>query len=289
MLALGTVQFGQSYGIANKTGQVKPHEIKLILNKAQEFGIDTIDTATTYGDSEKSLGNAGVKDWKIVTKIPEIPFYKNKAELRGWLRNSIEQSLKRLRIETLYGVLLHRPNQLLDDGYNSVWDELNSLKENGLIQKIGYSIYNPSELDDLFALYKPTIIQAPYNIFDRNLEVSGWLKKLFENNIEVHTRSCFLQGLLLMNPSDRPSNLNKWQEIWDTYDKWIKKNNISRLEACLSFVTSEKRISKIVIGVDNLKQFQEITSLIETKRNIKFLDFNVSDERLINPSKWISS
>ncbi len=52
MLALGTVQFGQSYGIANKTGQVKPHEIKLILNKAQEFGIDTIDTATTYGDSE---------------------------------------------------------------------------------------------------------------------------------------------------------------------------------------------------------------------------------------------
>ena len=92
-----------------------------------------------------------------------------------------------------------------------------------------------------------------------------------------------------MNPSDRPSNLNKWQEIWDTYDKWIKKNNISRLEACLSFVTSEKRISKIVIGVDNLKQFQEITSLIETKRNIKFLDFNVSDEGLINPSKWISS
>ena len=78
----------------------------------------------------------------------------------------------------MYGVLLHRPNQLLDDGYNSVWDELNSLKESGLIQKIGYSIYNPSELDDLFALYKPTIIQAPYNIFDRNLEVSGWLKKI---------------------------------------------------------------------------------------------------------------
>ena len=286
MLALGTVQFGLPYGVANISGQVSSKEIQLILATAKESGIDTIDTAIAYGDSEKSLGEVGVDGWNIVTKIPEIPLLDSNLDIRKWLRHNIKESLGRLNVTSIYGVLLHRPDQLNDFKYACVWDELQQLKDSGLIKNIGYSIYNYRELEELFPKFKPTLVQAPYNIFDRGLESSGWLENLYSNGVEVHTRSCFLQGLLLMEPTLRPQKFGKWNEIWYQYDEWVKSNNITPLEACLRFVLSDERISKIVVGVDNLKQLQEIISIINKKNKLRFINFDITDEELINPALW---
>ena len=120
MLALGTVQFGLPYGVANISGQVSPKEIQLILATAKESGIDTIDTAIAYGDSEKSLGEVGVDGWNIVTKIPEIPLLDSNLDIRKWLRHNIKESLGRLNVTSIYGVLLHRPDQLNNFKYACV-------------------------------------------------------------------------------------------------------------------------------------------------------------------------
>ena len=68
-LALGSAQFGLKYGVANKVGRPTCREIKRIIATAKNAGIDTLDTAVSYGESERILGDIGVKDWEVVSKV----------------------------------------------------------------------------------------------------------------------------------------------------------------------------------------------------------------------------
>lgn len=291
MLAIGSAQFGSNYGIANDTGQVNLKQIGLILDRAREFGVDTIDTAISYGESEKSLGEVGVKNWKVVTKIPEIPSSLSSADLNIWIEEQITGSLKRLKIDNLYAVLLHRPDQLNDEKYSDVWDALLKRQKAGDFLKIGYSIYEPSQLINIFEKFKPSLIQTPFNLVDNRIKNSGFLKKFYDMNIEVHSRSCFLQGLLLLKRDSIPDKFKRWNSFWDSYHMWLKSNNISPLEACLSYVNDEKLISKVVVGVDSSSQINEIINILEKRNDISFIDFNLdelNDVDLINPVNWNS-
>ena len=195
-LALGTVQFGLKYGIANQTGQVKPEDAKKILQLAKDANIDLVDTAMAYGDSEKVIGDAGIIDFRFISKLPPLP--KDCSDVDTWVKEKIQSTLTHLGIRSLYGLLVHRSENLLGNPGKKLIKALNSLKFNGLVKKIGISIYDPLELDQVMHLTNFDIIQAPLNIVDRRLETSGWLSRLNKFGVEVHTRSTFLQGLLLM-------------------------------------------------------------------------------------------
>jgi aryl-alcohol dehydrogenase-like predicted oxidoreductase len=283
-LALGTVQFGLSYGIANSTGQVVRSEALDILNYAKNVGIDTIDTAIAYGESEQRLGEIGVNDWHVITKLPEIP--NNCQNLTQWIESRVSDSLGHLGVQTLSGLLLHRPSQLLDLGKEALWPTLLKLKSDGVVEKIGFSIYSPDELDKLWSVFKPDLVQAPYSIFDRRLITSGWLERMNEEGVEVHARSIFLQGLLLMDKNSRPEKFDKWSKLWKQWDGWLQENCITSLQATVSFALSDSRISRVVVGVDSLSQFKEILSA----EKINISDFpeelSITDLNLLNPSQW---
>jgi len=285
-IALGTVQFGVPYGIANTNGQVNKLEAKDILDYAQEVEVDTIDTAIAYGTSERCLGEIGVGGYQVITKLPEVPV--NCGNVTAWVRRHVEGSLSDLRIEVLSGLLLHRPNQLLDADKKDLWSTLLQLKSDGVVKKIGFSIYSPDELDKLWDLFKPDLVQAPYNILDRRLETSGWLERMHNENVEVHARSVFLQGLLLMGKKDRPEKFNKWFVLWDQWDNWLQKNNITSVQAAVSFPLSDNRVSKVIVGVDGLDQFKEIISAAKCKINAFPENLSIDDVRLLNPSEWSS-
>jgi aryl-alcohol dehydrogenase-like predicted oxidoreductase len=285
-LALGTVQFGLPYGIANKTGQVNCAEVSNILGRAKTAGIDTLDTAIAYGESEQCLGEVGVNEWRVITKLPEIPT--GCGDIVKWVEDHIEDSLNRLGLSSLTGLLLHRPGQLLESGKEELWPTLLKLKGEGVIKKVGFSIYAPDELNKLWKTYKPDLVQLPFNIFDRRLVTSGWLEKMFESAVEVHVRSVFLQGLLLMVKKNRPAKFNRWSELWDVWDSWLQKCHISPLQAALAFAMSDTRISRVVIGVDSLIQFEEILSATEVKINDYPEDLSNMDPILLNPSRWVS-
>ena len=282
-IALGTVQFGINYGIANTNGQVDKLGAKGILAHAMSYGVDTIDTAIAYGSSEQCLGEIGVDGYQVITKLPEIP--DDYGNLRIWVERHVKESLNTLGVKTLSGLLLHRPNQLLDSDKKDLWSILLQLKSDGLVKKIGFSIYTPDELDKLWDSFQPDLVQAPYNILDRRLETSGWLQRMSEANVEIHIRSIFLQGLLLMNKDSRPEKFNKWLTLWSDWENWLRENDSTPVQAAVSFALSDNRISRVVVGVDSLKQFKDI---IAVANNISQFpgSFHITDTRLLNPSEW---
>jgi aryl-alcohol dehydrogenase-like predicted oxidoreductase len=282
--ALGTVQFGAYYGIANRNGQVSREEIALILDHAWSAGMDTLDTAIGYGESEQRLGEADVGQWRIISKLPEIP--KACKDVASWVQDSVMDSLGRLGISRLRGLLLHRPQQLLGSQGEALYKALVAIREQGKVEKIGISIYSPDELDALWPNYSFDLVQAPFNILDRRLVTSGWLTRLHQAGTEVHIRSVFLQGLLLMDRANRPEKFNRWQSLWDEWHNWLMDHESTPLQACLGFAQSQPEINRIVIGVDSLQHLKEIIAAshlgsIAFPEHLECTDFG-----LISPAEW---
>lgn len=290
-IALGTVQFGLPYGVANAAGKVQHDELVRILQLAKAQGINTLDTAIAYGDSEESLGSAGVGGFELITKLPAVPDELSDAD--EWVNANIKASLKRLRQSSVETVLLHRASDIIGKHSKALQSALQALKDSGLCRAVGVSIYSPSDLDAIWqhhSQWRPDLIQAPLNVLDRRLINSGWLTKLQVENVRVHIRSVFLQGLLLMPANNRPEWFMQWTPLLNDWLDWCKQNKITPLHAALQWVVSQQGIEKVVVGVDNALQLGEILDNMraQTLSNFESNSFKSysEDPRLIDPSQW---
>lgn len=285
-LVLGTVQFGLPYGIANLAGQVSRPEAKAMLQLASTNGIDTLDTAIGYGESETCLGEIGIQGFKLVTKLPAVPVACS--DVMTWIQEQVAESLSRLGVRSVYGLLLHRPEQLLEPEGKALYRALQGVKESGLAQKVGVSIYTPNELTALIPQFRFDLVQAPFNLLDRRLHRTGWLDRLKELNVEVHTRSAFLQGLLLMPKAEIPAKFSPWSELLTKWHDWLARHQVSALQACLAFPLSFQEIDRVVVGADNLMQLEQIIAAAGSKLGQKLPDLTCDVEDLINPARWPS-
>lgn len=282
-LALGTVQFGMPYGIANDIGQVPASEVVRIVEAAAAAGMDTLDTAIGYGESEAVLGQINLSRWKIVTKLPGVP---EAVAAPDWVRSCVEQSCSRLNVSRLYAIMLHHPSDLDGPHGPAIYRALADLKAERLVDRIGFSIYGPIELDTYFRRFPPDIVQAPLNVFDQRLITSGWLERLAETCVEVHTRSAFLQGLLLMETAARPAKFDRWQRQFQSWDRWVKQWGKGRLSAALGFPWSQNAVHRVVVGVNGLAQLQDIIQAAAEPCYGAAKMLATEDEELVNPSLW---
>jgi aryl-alcohol dehydrogenase-like predicted oxidoreductase len=283
-LALGTVQFGMDYGVANTSGCVSYGEVKNILKRAQSLGIDTLDTAVAYGNSEEILGQSGIRNWKLVTKLPKVPH--DCFSVREWVDKQVRQSMIRLGTSQLYGVLLHSPAQLFEPIGPDLYDALRTINVYGLTQKIGISVYTTSELSSLLDAYTFDLVQLPLNILDRRFEEAGLINRLHDKHIEVHVRSVFLQGLLLMPSEQRPEKFRRWSDIWETWDDWLVDESLTPLEACMRYINNLPQIDKVVVGVCNVHQLEQLIEASKGKLNSLPEFKSLKDAQLINPTYW---
>jgi aryl-alcohol dehydrogenase-like predicted oxidoreductase len=291
-IALGTVQFGINYGISNSLGQVKDTEAEKILQYAFKQGVNTLDTASSYGNSEDVISdflckysNGGY--WNIITKTPN---FKGSLIDNKQLDKSIESfklSQKKLGEKNIYGLLIHNCNNLFLPGGEKLLHMLEGLKKKGVIKKIGVSLYSSEQIDFLLDNYSIDLVQLPVNILDQRLIKNGRLDKLKKYNVEIHARSAFLQGLLLMPLDDIPSWFDPIKSVLKVFHKEAKERNMSILELALGFVQSIHEIDKVVVGVNSLDQFKNIIDASSINVNIDELShLSVSDSRFLNPSNW---
>ena len=285
-IALGTVQFGIDYGINSENGQIRPEEVRGILNYAYSQNIDLLDTAPAYGSSEKVLGEANVQNFKVVTKTRHFDNAEISNDDIDLLKKDFSCSLVDLRQESFYGVLVHDANDLLKPGSKKLFDQLESLKQAEKIKKIGVSIYDNKQLQSILENFDIDIVQLPFNILDKRLIDSGMLVKLQNRGIEVHARSVFLQGLLLMSNQDRPRKFHRWNALWKTWHEWLNDNQITALEAAIRHAVSMPEISKVLVGVDTKDQLKEIIIASDGILPNIPAELYTNDVNLLNPSNW---
>jgi aryl-alcohol dehydrogenase-like predicted oxidoreductase len=284
-LALGSANFGLDYGVANNTGKISESSLSDILFFAQEACIEVLDTAQAYGDSESRIGSiCDDAQFKFVTKIgAEVA---NRSFDQN-VTSSVKQSCRRLNQSRLYAVMLHRPEVLLGNQGREVVKELQILKEQGIVSKVGVSIYSPEILTAILGIFKLDIIQVPFNLFDQQILSSGWSDRLKSNGVEIHTRSVFLQGLLLMQRSSLPEYFMKyWPAHFEAWYKFLNDNKADALEVALKFALKQDWIDKIVVGVDNVSHLKELIKIEKSSEQIDFPLLACDDANLIDPSKW---
>jgi aryl-alcohol dehydrogenase-like predicted oxidoreductase len=286
-LVLGTAQFGLRYGVANDIGQVSFAEAAAVLAQAFKKGIFALDTAIAYGESERRLGEIGVDRWQVTSKLPPLP--ESCPDIGAWVRESALASRERLKISRLRALLLHHSTDLCGSRGDTLYRALSALKEQGVVEKIGVSIYDPQELDALSPRYRLDVVQAPFNILDRRLATSGWLDRLHRAGKEIQIRSIFLQGLLLMPPANRPSYFARWTPLWDQWHRWLTDQSLTPLQACLGFALSRLEIDRVVVGVNSLTQLDEI---LANSANGEVSTIGPpgslisEDPDLVNPARW---
>lgn len=276
-LALGTVQFGQDYGVTNNKGKISANEAEKILKFLEFNNIDTLDTAPSYGVSEKVLGMIGIENFNVISKTMPLEL-----GVRNVIK-SIYQSLNNLNISNLDGLLIHNINEVYDNKFDNLYQELIRLKQEKLINKIGFSTYTPDQVDFIIYNFDFDLIQVPFNVFDTRLIEGGQLSLLKNQNIEIHARSIFLQGLLL-SFNELDNYFLKWIGEFDRYQEIVKGSNLTLLEYALNFALNIQEIDKVIVGVNSRKQLIEINDAILDQMNLQA--FNINDEKLLNPSLW---
>ena len=287
-LGLGTAQFGLDYGVSNHEGQTSAEEVGRILAVAGKNGIRVIDTAALYGNSEEVVGRAlpGDHPFKLVTKTVRINSDQITPDDALLLEQTFERSLGKLRCSRVYGLMIHNADDLLArDGYR-LFDSLLRLKSARLVQKIGVSVYAARQVDEILARFPIDIIQLPLNVFDQRLLCSGHLAKLKSAGVEIHVRSAFLQGLLLMPPETIPEAFASVKPHLIKYHAYLLEQNITPVQAALGFVSSLQEIDAVICGVNNHQQLEELIQASEFLMDVDFSPFAFGDETILDPSQW---
>ncbi|WP_320151712.1 aldo/keto reductase [uncultured Tolumonas sp.] len=276
-LALGTAQFGLDYGISNTVGKVSDHELQQILRLADEAGIRLLDTAQAYGDAESRLGQFISNNFQVISKLAP-------GTTAATARTAVLHSLNQLKQPSLYGLMLHRTQ----DYSAELWQELQRMQSAGLIGKLGISVYTPEELDEWYAHNPlPSLVQLPANLLDQRFLRSGWLDRLKDAQCEIHVRSVFLQGLLLMPPAQRPPRFSRFNANFGAFDTLAQQ--YGRLTLALAIQYAMPQIDRLVIGCCSAAELSDIVRAYQQAPilNTSELASLISDDiQLLNPALW---
>lgn len=156
------------------------------------------------------------------------------------------------------------------------------------MSKIGLSLYEPNHLNKIIRKYfVPDIIQIPYSLLDTRFDRFNLLQKLKKLNIEIHARSIFLQGLLLIEQKNLNHYFVKYKKIFNWISKQAYKRNLSVKEMAYCYVLQNKFIDKMVIGVDNFLDLKELVKIEKKLTNNKIIIKRKKfDDNLIIPKNW---
>ena len=238
-LMLGTVQFGMNYGVANTTGKPSFDTAKAILKAAYDGGVTALDTAPEYGDSEEVIGRAleelGLSGrFRIVTKIPKLPAG---CDAEKFIAESLENSLRRLRIGRADAALLHAEEDF------TYLDVLERMVGKGLIAAAGISLNTVAHRDDG---EDAGCLQVPASLLDRRFD-----NCFGKPGRHVFVRGAYMQGMLLM-PEQRvfiPEVLERRRKL--------EKLGIPMAELALRCLFAKPGPRSILTGVETLDQLKE--------------------------------
>jgi aryl-alcohol dehydrogenase-like predicted oxidoreductase len=285
-LALGTVQFGLDYGVTHGGGRIPETEIRAILAQAQHAGIDLLDTAAAYGDSEEVLGRSGASQaFRIVTKT--LPFAAAAGDAMARMKVRFRESLDKLAVPAVDGLLVHAAGDLLSPDGEQLWAQLEAWRAQGLVRRIGVSVYDRTEIDAVLARFSPDLVQLPLNVLDQRLLLDGTIARLVDRGIAIHVRSLFLQGLLLQSPAECPPHLAATKPFLQRWWTLCHESDVAPLTAALRFGLAVPGIEKLVVGVHSTAHLAAIISASRADcPELDWATLAAHDSDAVDPRRW---
>ena len=265
-------------------------EIKKILKRAKNHGVQVLDTAYAYGESEQVLGKCldVSTDFRIVTKtVPIRKLTIGQAEINK-ISENFESSLVKLNRTQIDTLMVHHAEDLLVPGGENVFSKMQEWKAKEKIKKIGVSVYDRLQIEQLFDRYHFDVVQLPISVYDQRLLQDGTLAQLRFAGVEIHARSILLQGVLLISPDKLPSYLSALSNHHDRYFAYLKSIKVNPLEAAITFVTNCAEISVVIVGVSADQDFEECIAAASSDIAPDLSGFAIADKRLIDPRTWPS-
>jgi aryl-alcohol dehydrogenase-like predicted oxidoreductase len=291
-LALGTVQFGLAYGLAAGHKQVFSAEVEQILADALQSGIRLLDTAASYGESESVIGaSEAARSFQVISKTLPIRQPVLTGAHLDQIKSAFAQSLTRLGRTRLEGLLVHDAQDLLAGGGDGLWTWMEGLKRDGVVARIGISIYDSETARLLAGRYAVDIVQIPFNLFDQRIMQDGFLDFCRSHSIAVHARSIFLQGVALMQADDLPANLTGLHPNLQRLETLAQTTQRSAADLALAYVAQWPEIEQIVAGVHHPSQLAQLVDAWLRLDSLKaeaiaWDDLHCTDNRLIDPRMW---
>ncbi len=275
-LVIGSANFSNNYGVEQI--KINNTEKKKIFNFLKKNNIYTIDTAESYLNNDNLFKNID-KKFEVITKMkPDEKWIS-----LDYCREKISNHSKKFNRNKFSAFLFHNVDILFTNKGKKIFENIESLKKKFFF-KIGLSIYDIKSLKFLTSNYNVDIIQCPYNVLDKRLINSGWLKKLKKKGVETHVRSIFLQGLLVNKSIYKTKYFNKWNKKISEWFKKLEKSNISPVDYCLTDLLSHD-FDKIIVGINNLENLNEVINFKTVNKN-KMINFRINDINLIDPRNW---
>lgn len=284
-LALGTVQFGRAYGVAGRGTPVPEPEVRAILARGAKLGIRMLDTAAAYGDIESRLaGLVGDRAMSVVTKLPAMPGGISPAEAEVWTAASLRRAGERFG-GLLHAVMFHRAEDLLAEVGAVVWSRCETwCRDRGI--KLGVSCYDPDILNLVRDRFPVSIAQLPGNALDQRLKS---LPVGISSEVEIHVRSAFLQGLLLLPESEAVRRLPRAEGAIRRWHDWLRLESLDALTASLRLVKGIACASHCVVGVNSLAQLEAVGEAWQAAIPMHNDRLAVSELDVIDPRRWTPS
>lgn len=280
-ISLGLAQSDKNYGLGSK----QIDNFFKLINSAIDYGITNLDTSPSYKNSDKIISQLNKKYLKISSKIPIAAV--KKSDIKDFLNKTIDSIFEKNKINKLENLLFYDPLIPLE---KKRWDiysrKIEELKKNNLIKKIGFSVYNKYEVDNIINEINPDIIQFPYNVFDQSFNNFDYLRKLKKKGISLQVRSIFLQGLLCCEKIGAPFNI--WRNEFSNWKKFLKKNKLKSSIACIDYAFQNKYLDNMVFGIRNFSELKDLLYCISNyeKNNLDYSQLASNDKYLLDPRLW---
>jgi aryl-alcohol dehydrogenase-like predicted oxidoreductase len=278
-LALGTVQFGMKYGIAGRGEAVPATEVKDILALAWEGGVRALDTASAYGDIEERLASlVGGRSYKVISKIPALPPVADVASAVAFVRDSVVRIRARLG-ELLDTILFHRSEDLAGPFGEAIWEAAQQTVDVSCV-RLGASCYAPADIVTLGQRFPIDVVQVPGNALDQRLHACPL------DGREVHLRSVFLQGLLLLSPEEAAARVPNAALAIAKWHAWCRERAVAPLRAALSVAKGLPGVRYCVVGVDRATHLAEVLTAWNNAEPVQAPSLAADDTRVIDPRRW---
>jgi len=290
-LCLGTAQFGLAYGITNAVGQLPEDSVASLLLHAQEAGIPWLDTAQAYGNAESVLGRQlpAAHRFRLISKLSAQPQSEFSARDADAWEEAFKASCHRLGVCDLDALLLHAPADLAKPGGEHLEAWLLGLRERGVVQRIGVSIYAAEDLDGVNPALLD-LVQLPLSLYDQRLLQDGTLEWLRARGTAIHARSLYLQGLLLTPASKWPRWVSpEVRAHQQALEALADQGSCRLIDLALGFAREQQHLEAVVLGVcsvQELKALRQAWTAISPWQGSEWRSWALQDPGILDPRRW---